>query len=59
MAENCGVGEGELGISLEVPVDGVYCDCDIADEEFVGAWRGVGCGLDGKGLGFGTGEPGC
>lgn len=42
-----------------MPVDGVYGDCGVADEEFVGAWRGVGCGLDGEGFGFGAGEPGC
>lgn len=46
VAEDCGVGEGEVGFYLEVPVDGVYGDCGVADVEFVGAWGGVGCGLD-------------
>lgn len=59
MAEDCGVGEGEVGFRLEVPVDGVYGDCGIADEEFIGGWRRVGCALDGERVGFGGGEPGC
>lgn len=59
VAEDRGVGEGEIGFCLEVPVDRVYSDCGIADKEFVRGWGVVGCGLDGERVGLGEGEPGC